>query len=80
MKVRVTKKAYYQEKLLSVGAEIDFKGEALPSWAEEIKNGEAPPKGQSKKKEGNAPTTLHDMAKGKKPNLTRPGGRERHGK
>lgn len=37
MKVKVTKRAWYDSKLLKEGEVIEFKGNKLPSWAESVK-------------------------------------------
>ncbi len=88
MKVRVTKKCYYQDRIRAKDSFVDFdeddkdkgvyragdkKGQpkpAMPSWAEIVD-----PKAkeeQAKSEEQPKPTTLHEIAKNTKPNISKP--------
>lgn len=91
MMVRVIKKCYYKDRMREEGSIIDFdeadkdkgvyragdkKGKSkpeMPSWAEIVDSGVKEKEPDDEEQE---PTTLHEMAENKKPNLSKPGKRK----
>lgn len=60
MKVRVIKKAYYDDRIRSEGSIIDFQGDKLPSWAEAVDPGAEVKEPEALEKP--EPVSLHELA------------------